>query len=74
MESIITGNYIDNIKEGEFIYTFPNGNKYTGNSVNKKLNGDVMMIDSNGNEVIEFPVGSGNIWQRSNPNQSWMKK
>ena len=32
------------------------------------------MIDSNGIEVIEFPVGSGNIWQRSNPNQSWMKK
>ena len=32
------------------------------------------MIDSNGVEVIEFPVGSGNMWQRSNPNQSWMKK
>ncbi|MED6337794.1 MAG: hypothetical protein VYC12_02080, partial [Candidatus Thermoplasmatota archaeon] len=32
------------------------------------------MIDSNGIEVIEFPMGSGNMWQRSNPNQSWMKK
>ena len=32
------------------------------------------MIDSNGIEVIEFPMGSGNIWQRSNPNQSWIKK
>jgi hypothetical protein len=32
------------------------------------------MIDSNGIEVIEFPMGSGNMWQRSNPNQSWIKK
>ena len=31
------------------------------------------MIDSNGNEVLEFPVGSGNKWQRTDSTQPWSK-
>ena len=31
------------------------------------------MIDSNGNEVLEFPVGSGSKWQRTDSTQPWSK-
>ena len=31
------------------------------------------MIDSNGNEILEFPVGSGNMWQRKDPTQPWSR-
>jgi len=32
------------------------------------------MIDVNGLETIEYPVGSGITWQRSDPNQPWSRK
>ena len=31
------------------------------------------MIDSNGNEILEFPVGSGNKWQRKDSTQPWSR-
>ena len=31
------------------------------------------MIDSNGNEILEYPVGSGNKWQRKDSTQPWSK-
>jgi hypothetical protein len=31
------------------------------------------MIDSNGYEVLEFPVGSGDKWQRTDSTQPWSK-
>ena len=32
------------------------------------------MIDVNGLETIEYPVGSGINWQRLDPNQPWSRK
>ena len=31
------------------------------------------VIDSNGNEILEYPVGSGNKWQRKDSTQPWSK-
>jgi hypothetical protein len=31
------------------------------------------MIDSNGIEVIEYPMGSGIKWQRNNAEQPWQR-
>ena len=31
------------------------------------------MIDSNGNEILEYPVGSGNKWQRKDSTEPWSK-
>ena len=32
------------------------------------------MIDANGLETIEYPVGSGITWQRFSPTQPWSRK
>ena len=32
------------------------------------------MIDANGLETIEYPVGSGITWQRFNPTQPWSRR
>jgi hypothetical protein len=31
------------------------------------------MIDSNGMEVLEYPIGTGNKWQRKDSTQPWSK-